>query len=482
MIPTTVAPIPFDALEQLPAANRAEAERKLAPYLAASQLKIAVLDDDPTGVQTVHDISVYTEWSEQAVLDGFQETNSMFFILTNSRSFSAAKTAQEHALMAERILAAAKATGKTPLIISRSDSTLRGHYPLETETIRQTLRAHGMETDGEIICPFFREGGRYTLHGVHYVQEGSQLTPAGQTEFARDKSFGYRNSHLGLWCEEKTGGAFSAADMTYIDIDELRAQDIDGIAEKLRRVTGFGKVIVDAADYADVMIFAAALLQVMAEGKHFLIRSAAAITKVLGGVPDRPLLTRDDLIDPSDRNGGMIIVGSHVNKTTRQLDALRHCSCPIEFLEFNQHLVLQPGGLEQETARVSALAGEKIAAGATVAVYTRRDRFDLPEDAGAEEQLRISTQISDAVSAVVANLTVRPSFLIAKGGITSSDVGTKALHVYRATVMGQVLPGVPVWQTGAESKFAGLPYVIFPGNVGDDDGLRTVVESFMLTR
>ena len=141
--------------------------------------------------------------------------------------------------------------------------------------------------------------------------------------------------------------------------------------------------------------------------------------------------------------------------------------------------MLQPGGLSEETARVSSLADQLIRQGRTVVVYTRRDRFDLPEEAGPEEQLRISTEISDAVTAVVSRLTVRPSFLIAKGGITSSDVGTKALKVYRATVMGQVLPGIPVWMTGPESKFSGLPYVIFPGNVGDDSSLKAIVESLM---
>lgn len=478
-LPDTLEPIPCSALEQLPPADFNTARELLAAQLAQDKHKIVVLDDDPTGVQTVHGISVYTEWSSDAILDGFQETSSMFFILTNSRSFSKEKTRQEHRIMAERILAASKATGKPMLIISRGDSTLRGHYPDEPEVLRDVLEEHGIHVDGEVILPFFQEGGRYTLHGVHYVKEGNQLTPAGQTEFAQDKTFGYHNSHLGLWCQEKTDGAYSAEAMTYIDIDQLRALDIQGIADQLRQVSNFGKVLVDAASYADVMVFSTALLQVMSEGKHFLIRSAAAVTKVLGNVPDRPLLTREELVRPGDFNGGLVIVGSHVNKTTRQLEALRQSSKPIEFIQFDQHTVLRPNGLQQETTRVSSLANELIGKGKTVVVYTRRDRFDLPEEAGPEEQLRISTEISDAVTAVVSRLTTRPSFLIAKGGITSSDVGTKALKVYRATVMGQVLPGIPVWKTGPESKFSGLPYVIFPGNVGDDWSLKSIVESLM---
>ena len=78
-----------------------------------------------------------------------------------------------------------------------------------------------------------------------------------------------------------------------------------------------------------------------------------------------------------------------------------------------------------------------------------------------------------------SELNTRPSFIIAKGGITSSDVGTKALRVKKATVMGQIKPGIPVWQTGAESKFPGLPYIIFPGNVGEIHTLKEIVELLM---
>ena len=66
-------------------------------------------------------------------------------------------------------------------------------------------------------------------------------------------------------------------------------------------------------------------------------------------------------------------------------------------------------------------------------------------------------------------------FIIA-GGITSSDVGTKALAVKKANVLGQIKPGIPVWQTGEESKFPMTPYVIFPGNVGEITTLREAVE------
>ena len=173
--------------------------------------------------------------------------------------------------------------------------------------------------------------------------------------------------------------------------------------------------------------------------------------------------------------GGIVLIGSHVNKTTRQMEQLRQSALPLEFIQFDQHLVLVEGGLEGEAARVSALADQAIREGRSVVVYTRRDRLDLDTD-DADRQLEISVKISDAVTSVIARLSVQPRFIIAKGGITSSDVGTKALRVRKAMVMGQIAPGIPVWMTGPESKFPGMPYVIFPGNVGADDTLRRAVE------
>ena len=144
-------------------------------------------------------------------------------------------------------------------------------------------------------------------------------------------------------------------------------------------------------------------------------------------------------------------------------------------IEFDQHRVLEEHGLEDEVSRVLALVEAFLPAGKSVAVFTRRDRLDLPT-ADRDRQLQISTQISDALTSVIGKLPVRPSFIVAKGGITSSDVGTQALGAVRATVLGQAAPGVPAWRIGPESRFPGMAYVIFPGNVGGVDTLREIVE------
>ncbi len=111
-------------------------------------------------------------------------------------------------------------------------------------------------------------------------------------------------------------------------------------------------------------------------------------------------------------------------------------------------------------------------------MYTRRERFDL-NTGNREDELRLAVKISDAVTSVVARLSTRPDFIIAKGGITSSEIGTKALGCRKARVMGQILKGVPVWETGPESKFPGIPYVIFPGNVGDENALYDAVQKLI---
>ena len=428
--------------------------------------KIVVLDDDPTGVQTVNGISVYTAWEDADIEAGFAEENSMFFILTNSRAFSVEQTRDEHKKIAERVSAAAKKFGKDFMIISRCDSTLRGHYPLETQTLRETLEAHGKKIDGEILMPFFKEGGRFTIGDVHYVQEGDYLTPAGETEFAKDKTFGYTGSNLAEYVAEKTHGAFPKESVTCISLDELRGGRVDEISARLENVNDFNKIIVNAVDYVDVEIFSIALIKAMSAGKNFLFRTAAAFTKIIGAVADKALLSREELVDDKNSNGGLIIVGSHVKKTTAQLDELKKISA-IEFIEFD---VSDLNAVDKIIQR----AEENISRGQTTAIYTSRKVLDV---GNAEKNLAASVKISDALTSIVNRLNVRPKFLIAKGGITSSDVGTKGLGVKKALVLGQVAPGIPVWKIGAESKFPGMSYIIFPGNVGAVDTLRKIVET-----
>ena len=468
-------PISADILKTFPAIDEAAVDALLAKEIAASDVKLVVLDDDPTGVQTVHDISVYTHWEEEDIRAAFAETNKVFYILTNSRGMTPEETAKVHLDIAERTAKISAETGKKYLFMSRSDSTLRGHYPLEPQLLKDEMEKYGTHVDGEVMCPFFKEGGRFTINDVHYVQQGDELMPAGLTEFAQDKSFGYKASNLKEYVEEKTGGAYKAADVTAISLDDIRALDYDGITEQLLDVKDFNKVIVNAVDYCDIKVFCVALYRAMAQGRTFMFRTAAGLVKVMGGISDQPLLTRKDMVVNETDKGGIVVVGSHTQKTTAQLNELLTLECVVP-VEFDSDKVLD--GDEAFYAEVDRCVKEEekiILSGRTAVCFTKRKLLTLENDTKESALLR-SVKISDGVQRLVGQLSVTPAFVIAKGGITSSDVGTKALGVRRANVMGQIRPGIPVWQTGSESRFPETPYVIFPGNVGSETDLRTAVE------
>lgn len=463
-----------EILEQFPRVDGAAVQAALETEIQKDHHKIIVLDDDPTGVQTVHGISVYTDWTRESVRAGFEEENRAFYILTNSRGFTVDQTTRAHLEIGRTVAEVARELGRDYVIVSRGDSTLRGHYPLETDLLRQTMEEGGRPVDGEILCPYFKEGGRFTIGGVHYVRYGEELVPAGETEFAKDKTFGYRASNLREYIEEKTGGVYRKEDVTEISLEELRGLDYEGITEKLLAVRNYGKVVVNAVDACDLKIFCTCLYRAMAQGRRYLFRTAAGFVKEFAGISDKALLTRSEMVKTETSHGGIVVVGSHTQKTTSQLEELKHLE-GVEFLEFNSDLVLDDEAFAKEVEATVAKEEAFIAGGKTVVVYTKRRLLSLEGDTPEQALLR-SVKISDAVQSLVGKLKVVPAFVVAKGGITSSDVGTKALRVKKATVLGQIRLGIPVWKTGPESTFPGIPYVIFPGNVGEKETLREAVE------
>jgi Uncharacterized protein conserved in bacteria len=435
--------------------------------------KFVVLDDDPTGIQTVHNISVYTDWSVESIKQGFQENNSMFFLLTNSRAMTDGQTTKIHLELTNNVINAALETGKEFMMISRSDSTLRGHYPLETELVKQVVESKSrIVIDGEILFPFFQEGGRYTIDDIHYVEEGGVLTPAGETEFAKDKTFGYHSSNLCDYIEEKTGGDYMAEDTISISIESLRRMELDRITTQLCSAGDFTKIIVNAIDYIDVKVFCIALFRAMASGRNFMFRCAASFVKVLGGISDRPLLSKAEMIRTDHNTGGMVVIGSYTQKTTRQLEQLKDIK-NLEFIKFDASS--SKNALEKEIEKVVKQSEAYILQGKTAVIYTDRVVQTMKGET-KEGMLLRSVKISEAVCQVVARLTVTPSFVLAKGGNTSSDIGVKALKVKRARGLGQISPGIPVWETDPGSKFPDIPYIIFPGNVGNDRTLKEVLE------
>ena len=428
---------------------------------------LVVLDDDPTGTQTVHDITVVTTWDVATLTAELAAAPACFYILTNSRSLTPAASRALHVELATNLRAASLATGRTFVIASRSDSTLRGHYPLETDTLSSALGPF----DATFLTPYFEAGGRYTLNDTHYVAEGDRLVPAADTPFARDAAFGYRTSHLPSYVEEKTAGRTRAADVATISLDDLRSGGPLAVAEKLRALPRGAVCIVNAAAPRDIEIFAAATLAAESTGSRFIYRTAAGFVAARIGQSPQHTLLSPAAFSTSSFYGGLTLVGSYVPKTTAQLTALLATSA-VTPIELDVTALLDAPRRPAALAAALAQTNTALGAGRDTVVYTSRELITSSDPAAS---LTIGRRVSDTLVALVRGLAVAPRYLIAKGGITSSDTATLGLDVRRALVLGQALPGVPVWQLGPEARFPGLGYVVFPGNVGSDTALADLV-------
>lgn len=441
---------------------------QIQALLRETNQKVFVLDDDPTGTQTVHDTIVLTEWPESALIREMQSADPVCYILTNSRSVSAAQAVALNRDIAQNLRAAAERTGRPYTVISRSDSTLRGHFPAETDALAEMAQS---PPDGVLIIPAFMAGGRYTIRCVHYVEEGRLLIPAAQTPYAQDAVFGYQHSDLRNWVEEKTGGRVLSDDVFSLSIDLIRAGGPEAAGEMLGGLQGGAVCVVDAVSERDLEVVALACIRAEANGKRLIYRSAASFAGIRGGIPIPPTLDAEDMPPMSD-NGGLVVVGSYVKKSTDQLAVLLE-SALVAGIEIPVAGFLSA----EETGAFIAPIVEELAsilgAGRHAALYTSRDLVRGHDD---QSSLAIAQRVSQCLVEITRSLPIVPRFIIAKGGITSSDLATGALAIKRARVLGQILPGIPVWQPDATSDYAGGSYVVFPGNVGGDEALLRAVQ------
>ncbi len=432
--------------------------------------KIIVLDDDPTGSQTVHSCLLLTRWDPATLQAALLDDAPLFFVLTNTRGMDAARAAAVTGEVCANLrlaLADLAAGGRTlqPILVSRSDSTLRGHYPVETDVMAETLGPF----DAHFLVPAFFEGGRSTRDSVHYLKVDGVPTPVHETEFARDSVFGYRHSYLPDYVEEKTRGRIPAGQVERFLLADLAPGREDALLARLMALTDNRCCVVDGKDQADLDRFAAAVRRASAAGKRFLFRSAASLLTALAGLPPQPVTAAAMGRYVRDGRPGAVVVGSHVQKTTLQL----------------KRLLAEPGvrGLEVDVDRIlpdrASLLAEVLAQAAaahhqdcTPVIYTSRVERQFASQA---ERLAFGETVSAFLMDVVRGLPPGLGFLVSKGGITSNDVLSDGLALATSRVLGQVLPGCSMVRCPADHpRFPDLPVVIFPGNVGDENALATV--------
>lgn len=423
---------------------------------------IAVLDDDPTGCQTIHDIPVFTEWSVQSIDSIFREGLRTFYMLTNSRSMQP-ETANEVGYdLGLRLREASKKYNRKLIVLSRSDSTLRGHYPNEVNALANGL---GKPDAKHILIPAFFEGGRYTLNDIHYLENNGEWIPAAQSPFAKDSSFGFTSSNLRNWIVEKSDGEVKLENIGSFPLEDLEAEGPDYVSSVLKEDT-FSHYVANAVSYEDLEAVALGCLK---SDRDILFRTAASFINAIANIPLTPLLRGNDLISPG--KGGLVIVGSYVPKTTEQLNVLME-ETGYEFHQIDVEKIFDSNGRTSVIQDAITAVDKALKVDRIIVLYTSRA---VVKGTNKSESLDIVNSVSGTLVELVQNLEVRPKFILSKGGITSSDIATRALNVKRAEIKGQILEGVPVWELGPESRFPHMPYIVFPGNVGDNYALKNVL-------
>jgi uncharacterized protein YgbK (DUF1537 family) len=247
------------------------------------------------------------------------------------------------------------------------------------------------------------------------------------------------------------------------------------VAEILGAVSDGAFVVINATGYADLEIVVLGLLDAEERGRSFVYRAGPSFPRALAGLEPQGPLTPSQIWPRGNPGGhGLVVVGSHVGLTSRQVAAAR-----------------RRGGLAEIELHVPTLAdtdrrdthiadtGRQVAAAlasSDVLLFTSRT---LLRGSDADASLALARNVSAALIDVVRTaIEVKPSWVVAKGGITSHDVAVRGLGIRRAEVIGQLLPGmVSVFRPiEAAPEAVGIPYVVFAGNVGDENTLADVID------
>ncbi len=480
-----VAPVTLGALlTGKPQARRVPAA-EVAELARSSERVLVVLDDDPTGTQSVAGLPVLMTWTPESLEWALRQGTRAVYVMTNSRSLSGADAEHRNREVARAAFQAAARVGVRVDFVSRSDSTLRGHFPLETDILaEEVLAATGRSVDGIVVVPAFGEAGRITVDAVHYAGNPAEgYTPVGATEFARDATFGYTSSNLREWVAEKTalsakpGRQLDPADVAWIDLRTLRT-DPEGAVRILRSLKGAQPVVTDIVDENDLRLLAVALYTGEAQGSRLIYRVGPPFVRAIIGQEVTSPLEPADIARirqgglAEQATGGLVVVGSHVSMTTQQLAHLVERSAPAQ-LELDVATTLS-ANRDAHVTDIARRAAAALADG-NVVVGTSRTlvRTDDPDES-LDIARRVSTAVVDVVRQVLAARP--PRFVVAKGGITSSDVAAHGLCIERALVRGPMLPGiVSLWEP-VDGPARGIPYVVFAGNVGGPESLADVVD------
>ena len=455
----------------------------------AGRFKIVVLDDDPTGSQTVHSCPLLLQWDRATLLEGLAHPSPLLFVLANTRALApeaAAARVQEiaRALKAAMAELDAAAGPDAPaidhwLIVSRGDSTLRGHFPVEVDGLEAELGPF----DATFLVPAFLQGGRTTVAGVHLLHG----EPVHTSAFGSDGLFGYGTSFLPDWVAEKTSGRIPADQVELVGLKELEGAG-ETLLQRLAGLEGNRCVAVDVERPQQLGALAAAVRELTAPSateswgrpRRFLSQAAASWIEALAQLPPQPLAPAGlAQLRRVERGGvplpGLVLVGSHVPLADAQLEVLlAEPGCGgVEIAVAKLARVLEgPVPLELlaslEQAWLEQLQAV-VAAGQTPVLFTSRGEVACRS---AAERRRLGLELAALMARLAAALAPQLGYLISKGGITTHTLLADGLGLARVELQGQLLPGLSLVLTPSDGAVPGLPVLTFPGNLGEPETLR----------
>ncbi len=457
----------------VPVEDSAALRKSIRAERAAAGLLLGVLDDDPTGSQAVHDVQVVTVLAEDAYAAALASPPATCFVLTNTRSLGETAAVDLNTIAARGLFAVARQRGARIQLVSRSDSTLRGHVLAEVAALQRARRESiGSGYDAVLLAPAFLEAGRRTAGDIHWAHNGDRWVAVGETEYARDPAFDYVASDLRDFVAEKSDGVISRDDVASLSLADIRLGGARRIGELLAEAQDGQWVVVNATEYSDLETVAYGALLAERAGKEFVFRTGPSFVRALTGMEPKAPLRGAELWPGGRRDGhGLIVIGSHVSRTGRQLDRLRARASAAE-VELDVPAIL--AGADE----VRAATARQVAAALRRSDVMLRTSRVVVRGRSAEGNLAVARTVSAALARTVREaLVAEPAWILAKGGITAHDVAVGGLGIRRAQVAGQLFPGmVSVFRPVDATPLAiGVLYVVFPGNVGDDTALERAV-------
>ncbi len=439
-------------------------------------MKFVVIDDDPTGSQTVHDCLLLLKWDCSTLVKGFESKSNLFFILANTRSLSEkdAKLIIEEICKNLKTVIASQFYEEEIIFISRGDSTLRGHNFLEPSALNSCLGPF----DATFHIPAFIEGKRLTINGAHFVDK----TPIDKTIFARDKIFGYETSNVKNLLFQKSKSKLNLDDIQNIflsDLEILNDEENNIIFKKLKDLKNNKHVIVDVENYSQIKKFSL-IIKKLTKQKKFLFRTAASFISSISEknsvrhgetfFSNLRIRTKEKIFLP-----GLVIVGSHVELSTIQLKNLLEISTckPIELdvFEFFKISASENNQKKRNLFKNKFLKEIRFSfeQGKTPVLFTSRKFMSLDNS----EQFNFYNSLAFFIAELVADLKYEIGYLVSKGGITTNVILSDGLNADYVYLEGQILTGISVVTCSLKNDEK-LPIVTHPGNIGSKDSLVNI--------